>query len=162
MAAGITSVVAPSGNATNLTLPIVPAGYTIAIKSSNNTDVIATNGTITSPVAATTVALVFTVTKTADGTTADTVSINVVVPAAGETPKAGETVTVSKTDTTVLGVKSAFNVVNGSLVDNDATETGKSMQTKITAPMSFDFNVNVAAAGKYSVTYRENCTPSWL
>jgi hypothetical protein len=40
-------------NATSLTLPVVPAGYTIAIKSSNNTDVIATNGTITSLVAAT-------------------------------------------------------------------------------------------------------------
>ena len=129
VAAGITSVVAPSGNATSLTLPTVPAGYTIAIKSSNNTDVIATNGAITSPVASTTVALVFTVTNTADGTTADTGSINVAVPAPGETPISGEVVAVSQTDTTVLNATSAFNVVNGSLVDNDTTETGKSLQT---------------------------------
>ncbi|MBU3158457.1 carbohydrate binding domain-containing protein [Clostridium frigoris] len=160
VAAGITSVVAPSGTATSLTLPTVPAGYTIAIKSSNNTDVIATNAAITSPDAATTVALVFTVTKTADGTTADTTSINVVVPLPGETPISGEVVAVSQTDTTVLNAESAFNIVNGSLVDNDATETGKSLQTNVTAPMTFDFNVNVAASGKYAVTFRENSTPA--
>jgi len=160
VAAGITSVVAPLGTATSITLPTVPAGYTIAIKSSNNTDVIATNGAITSPVAATTVALVFTVTKTADGTTADTTSINVAVPVLGETPTNGEVIAVSQTDTTVLNATSAFNIVNGSLVDNDTTETGKSMQTSVTAPMTFDFNVNVAAAGKYSVTFRENSTPA--
>ena len=46
------------------------------------------------------------------------------------TPTNGEVIAVSQTDTTVLNATSAFNVVNGSLVDNDTTETGKSYANK--------------------------------
>ena len=81
VAAGITTISAPSKDATSLTLPTVPAGFTVKIKSSNTLGVIALNGTIVPPVADTMVALVLTVTKTSGPTTADTASINVVVPA---------------------------------------------------------------------------------
>ncbi|MBC8060089.1 MAG: discoidin domain-containing protein [Clostridiaceae bacterium] len=80
IAAGITSVSTPAANATKLTLPAVPQGFNISIKSSDNTKVIGTDGTITPPQNDTTVALVFTVTKTNDSTTGDTNSINVLVP----------------------------------------------------------------------------------
>ena len=82
VAAGITSVVAPAKNATSLTLLTVTEGYTIAIKSATSTiATIALNGTIAPPTEDTTVAVVFTVTKTLDNSTADTVSISVIVPA---------------------------------------------------------------------------------
>jgi len=82
VAAGITSVVAPAKDATSLTLPIVPDGYTIAIKSATSTiATIALNGTIAPPTEGTTVAVVFKVTKTSDNMAADTARINVIVPA---------------------------------------------------------------------------------
>ncbi|MBP1963384.1 RICIN domain-containing protein [Paenibacillus aceris] len=81
IAAGIVSIAAPAANANYLTLPTVPAGYTVAIKSSDNTGVIATNGTIVAQSSSTTVNLVLTVTRTSDNTTADTMSLPVVVPA---------------------------------------------------------------------------------
>ncbi|MFC5404298.1 hemoblobin-interacting domain-containing protein, partial [Cohnella soli] len=77
----ITSVTAPIADATSLTLPTVPSGYTIAIKSSSNTAVIGINGTITPPATATSVNLVFTITRTSNSATADTGSIAVTVPA---------------------------------------------------------------------------------
>jgi uncharacterized repeat protein (TIGR02543 family) len=81
-AAAVTSVAVPAQDATSLTLPAVPTGFTIAIYSSDTPLVIATTGTITPPASQTTVNLVFTVTRTADGTTANTGIIAVVVPAA--------------------------------------------------------------------------------
>lgn len=82
VAVGITSVVAPEKDATSLILPTVPEGYTIAIKSATSAiSTIALNGTVAPPKEDTTVALIFTVTKTADNSTADTSSINVIVPA---------------------------------------------------------------------------------
>lgn len=82
VAGGITSIPAPAPGATSLTSPTVPSGFTITIATSSNTGVVATNGTITPPAAATTVNLVFTVTDTSDDTTANTSSIAVIVPAA--------------------------------------------------------------------------------
>ena len=81
IAAGITTIQAPTSDATSLTLPTGAGVYTVAIKSSNNEGVIAINGTIIPPNEDTTVDLVLTVTRTSDNTTADTVSISVVVPA---------------------------------------------------------------------------------
>ena len=82
VAAGITSVVAPAKDATSLILPIVPEGYTVAVKSATSTiATIAINGTIAPPMEDITVAVVFTITKTSDNTAADTASINVIVPA---------------------------------------------------------------------------------
>ncbi|MFC5404297.1 S-layer homology domain-containing protein, partial [Cohnella soli] len=81
IAADITTVTAPVADATSLTLPTVPSGYTITIKSSSNTAVIGINGTITPPATATSVNLVFTITRTSNSATADTGSIAVTVPA---------------------------------------------------------------------------------
>ncbi|MBU3113331.1 glycosyl hydrolase family 8 [Clostridium lacusfryxellense] len=87
--AGITSVVAPVKNATTLTLPTVPEGYAIEIKSATSLPaVISLDGKITLPKKNTTIAMVFTVTKTLDKTSADTASINVIVLAkTREVPK---------------------------------------------------------------------------
>ncbi|WP_227863254.1 cell wall-binding repeat-containing protein, partial [Clostridioides sp. ES-S-0049-02] len=80
-AAKITSVTAPAKDATKLTMPSVSTGYTIAIKTSDKEAVIDTNGTIVPPDADETVKLVFTVTQTSSGKTADTKEIDVLVPA---------------------------------------------------------------------------------
>ncbi|WP_227855837.1 cell wall-binding repeat-containing protein, partial [Clostridioides sp. ES-S-0048-02] len=80
-AAKITSVTAPAKDATKLTMPSVSSGYTIAIKSSSSENVIKKDGTIVPQNTATTVKLVFTVTHTSSGKTADTKEIEVVVPA---------------------------------------------------------------------------------
>jgi len=82
VAVGITSVVATIKDATRLTLPTVPEGYTIAIKSTTSTvSTIAINGTIATPKVDTIVAVVFTITRISNNSTADTASINVVIPA---------------------------------------------------------------------------------
>ncbi|MCR8636500.1 S-layer homology domain-containing protein [Paenibacillus sp. N5-1-1-5] len=81
VAGAITTIVAPAKDATALTLPVVPPGFTVAIKTSSNTGVIALNGTIVPPTAATTVNLVLEVTRTSDSSKASTASIAVVVPA---------------------------------------------------------------------------------
>ncbi|MCR8631234.1 S-layer homology domain-containing protein [Paenibacillus radicis (ex Xue et al. 2023)] len=81
VAAEITAVAAPAKDATSITLPSVPAGYTIAIKTSSHPEVIATNGTIVPQGTETIVNLVFTITRTSDNTTADTASLAVIVPA---------------------------------------------------------------------------------
>ena len=86
VAALITAITAPAKDAISLTLPTVEAGFTVAIKSSDELEVIALDGTIVPPADETTVALVLEVTRTSDSTKANTVSINVVVPAKTVTP----------------------------------------------------------------------------
>ncbi|MDG0814278.1 S-layer homology domain-containing protein [Cohnella rhizosphaerae] len=102
IAAGITSIAAPAKDATQLELPTVPSGYTVAIKSSDSA-VIGTDGKIVPPAAETTVKLILTVTRTSDATIADTGEISVVVPAKTETsstpPPSTSTPTPSPTPT---------------------------------------------------------------
>ncbi|NQX69040.1 S-layer homology domain-containing protein [Paenibacillus alba] len=81
VASSLTSIAVPAKDGTEVALPSVPEGFTLAIKSSSNTDVIVTNGTIVPPVVETTVNLVLEVTRISDGTKASTVSIPVKVPA---------------------------------------------------------------------------------
>lgn len=81
VAAGITTITPPDQDATTLILPKVATGYTIAIKTSSNPGLVATDGTIVPPATATSVDLVLTVTRTADASTADTISIAVLIPA---------------------------------------------------------------------------------
>lgn len=64
----------------------MPPGYTIQIKSTSNSSLIATDGTITTTTVQSTVKLVFTVTKLSDGTTADTQGIDVVVSEKDNSP----------------------------------------------------------------------------
>ena len=77
-ARGVT-VAAPAKDATALTLPAI-AGYGVNIKSSSNTSVISTNGSVIPPSSATTVTLVLTLTDAA-GNKADTANIQITVPA---------------------------------------------------------------------------------
>ncbi|CAK4851133.1 unnamed protein product [Aphanomyces euteiches] len=81
IAASISSITAPSQDAISLILPTVPSEFTIAIKTSNNTNVIKTDRTIIPPSAATTVTLVLEVTRTSDNSKASTGNIAVIVPA---------------------------------------------------------------------------------
>lgn len=85
IATSISAISAPSKDATQLTLPTVPEGYTIGIKSTDNSSVITSGGSIIPPSIDTTVALVLTVVRTADGTSSDTSAISVVVPAKTQT-----------------------------------------------------------------------------
>ena len=77
-ARGVT-VAAPAKDATALTLPAI-AGYGANIKSSSNTSVISTNGSVIPPSSAATVTLVLTLTDAA-GNKADTANIQITVPA---------------------------------------------------------------------------------
>ncbi|WP_222708619.1 cohesin domain-containing protein [Paenibacillus sp. N3.4] len=80
VAKGITSIKPLALNEKSITLPSVPEGFTIRIKSSDNTSIIQTDGTIVPPNFNTTVKLVLEVTRASDGTTAVTAAISVVVP----------------------------------------------------------------------------------
>ncbi|RTE06304.1 S-layer homology domain-containing protein [Paenibacillus whitsoniae] len=81
IADGITSIPAPAPNATELTLPSVPEGYSIAIQQTYNPSVINASGVIYPPATATAVDLVLEVTRNSDGESADTDLITVIVPA---------------------------------------------------------------------------------
>ena len=82
IASKIVSITAPAQNATSLTLPAVPPGFTAGIKTvTPDTSVVTTGGAITPPAAATTVNIVLTVKKTSDSTEADTQALQVIVPA---------------------------------------------------------------------------------
>ncbi|WP_171687168.1 glycosyl hydrolase family 95 catalytic domain-containing protein [Paenibacillus planticolens] len=125
VASGITSIPAPDQNAASLTLPSVPAGYTLAIKSSDRPDVIQTDGTLIPPSAETTVHLVLEVTRTSDGLKAVTASIAVVVPARTE-----HTARATLTGTTTVTAGASFdlnyglvNVAAGSALAQDLTFT---------------------------------------
>ncbi|WP_171687163.1 NPCBM/NEW2 domain-containing protein [Paenibacillus planticolens] len=81
IAAGITSLQAPLPDATSLALPLVPANFTVAIKSSDKPTVIGVDGRIVPPVNPATVTLVLEITRTFDNSKASTAALQVVVPA---------------------------------------------------------------------------------
>lgn len=81
IAAGISTISAPAKDATQLTLPSVPDGYTIGIHTTDNQSVITTSGKITPPSADTIVNITFVVTRSSDNSFAETAKISVVVPA---------------------------------------------------------------------------------
>jgi hypothetical protein len=80
-AAGVTSVPALAADETGLTLPDVPDGFEIRILSTTDTGVVNIDGTVTPPLVGTSVDVVFVVTETATGQTAQTGPITVSVPA---------------------------------------------------------------------------------
>ncbi|MFS0918070.1 chitobiase/beta-hexosaminidase C-terminal domain-containing protein [Brevibacillus sp. 179-C 1.1 NHS] len=85
VAESITQLVQPTAGATRLTLPEVPTGFTIAIKSSSDRDVIALDGQITPPQRQTNVDLILEITRTSDQSTAVTQVLTAQVPAKPET-----------------------------------------------------------------------------
>jgi len=78
----ITSIQPPGKNDKYVTLPSVPQGFTVSIKSSDNEMVIQPDGTIVRPTADQIVHLILQVTRNYDGVTAETVAIPVII--AGE------------------------------------------------------------------------------
>ncbi len=87
VAALVTSITPPAKDAVSITLPTVPSGFTVTIKSVlPDAAVLAANGTIAPPVAAVTVKVVLTVTKAENNTTADTTEIAAVIPAKTAAP----------------------------------------------------------------------------
>ncbi|TXK84410.1 glycosyl hydrolase family 95 catalytic domain-containing protein [Paenibacillus sp. N3.4] len=124
IASSIKSIPAPATNATTLTLPTVPTGFTIAIKRSDNTAVIQTDGTIIPSSVDTTVNLVLEVMRTSDGTKAETVNIPVVVPAKTEQ---SVHVTLSGANTVMAGASFdlTYGLANahGSVLAQDLTFT---------------------------------------
>ncbi|NOV04360.1 cohesin domain-containing protein [Paenibacillus planticolens] len=136
VAATITSIPSPAQDAASLTLPAVPAGFTLAIKSSDNPAVIQTNGTIFPPKIDTTVTLVLEVTRTSDQTTALTSSIPVSVPAKS----------VKQDNTTGIRLKEpAYNYVSG--ITEDAIT--------ITSGDTYMYTVDTAeGAGRTTLTIK--------
>ncbi|MEZ0537359.1 family 43 glycosylhydrolase [Caldicellulosiruptoraceae bacterium PP1] len=76
----ITAISAPAKGSLRLTLPTVPEGFSIAIKSSDNPTVIGTDGVINPPSTDTIVHLILEVTRISDGSKATTANIAVLVP----------------------------------------------------------------------------------
>ncbi|CAI8892628.1 putative extracellular nuclease [Brevibacillus sp. IT-7CA2] len=86
VAESITQLTQPAAGETRLKLPEVPTGFTIAIKSSSDTAVIALDGKITPPNRQTNVDLILEVTRTSDQSTAVTKALTVQVPAKPDSP----------------------------------------------------------------------------
>lgn len=76
-AKSITSIPSPAQGATSLTLPEA-SGFAVTIKSSSNTSIVGTGGSVVPPSYTTAVSLVLTL--TGNGGTADTSNITVVIP----------------------------------------------------------------------------------
>ncbi|MCR8636501.1 S-layer homology domain-containing protein [Paenibacillus radicis (ex Xue et al. 2023)] len=149
IASGITSLTAPAKGATSITLPSVPSGYTIRIKSSDHTNVISTAGTITPPSANTTVNLVLEVTRTADGVTKDTGTISVIVP--GTSQDSGSFILFEEKDFTLLNPSNLAKKTN----KETAASGGENLQITFTAlkDQYVEFTGNVPAAGTYEVVF---------
>ncbi|MBO9607632.1 MAG: hypothetical protein J7639_16855 [Paenibacillaceae bacterium] len=170
IADGITSVTAPVAGATQLTLPSVPPGFSIAILSSSNTAVIGTNGVIAAPATATSVDLVFVVTKLSDHSTANTGTIAVTVPASVPVfvPRPGASVNVALA--TNLGTVSASSLGGfpaSSVIDEDRTGIlwGSGGGWNDDSPGNFDNDtLTVTFNGTYTIneidiiTLRDNFT----
>ncbi|MCJ7691391.1 MAG: carbohydrate-binding protein, partial [Clostridiaceae bacterium] len=78
---------------------------------------------------------------------------NIILTPTGGSSTGGAT-SISNTAPTVLEAESATNVTNATVVANDTTVGGSSLKSTIAGnPMTFDFNVNVATAGQYTITY---------
>lgn len=77
----ITKIEAPAAGEQQLTLPSVPEGYTVAIKSSSNKDIIGVDRAVNPQENKATVGLKLEVTRLSDGTTAATDMLMVKVPA---------------------------------------------------------------------------------
>ncbi|MGF9906222.1 chitobiase/beta-hexosaminidase C-terminal domain-containing protein [Brevibacillus porteri] len=86
VAESITQLTQPAAGETRLKLPEVPTGFTIAIKSSSDTAIIALDGKITPPNHQTNVDLILEVTRTSDQSTAVTKALTVQVPAKPDSP----------------------------------------------------------------------------
>ena len=85
--AGIRAVTTPMRGRTNLVLPLVPSGFSVAIKSSSNPSVVGANGIINPPTTNTVLQLVLTVTQLNNNQSADTGVIYLLIPAStGTTP----------------------------------------------------------------------------
>ena len=84
-----------------------------------------------------------------------TIQINniILIPTGGGST--GSATSISNTAPTVLEAENATNVTNATVVANDTTVGGSSLKSTLAGnPMTFDFNVNVATAGQYTMTYR--------
>ena len=79
VAAGITTIIPPEKDATSLTLPAVPEGYSIVIKSSSNINWVTVGGTVIPQKFPCVVSLVLTVTNTSTGRCANTSEITVFI-----------------------------------------------------------------------------------
>ncbi|NOV04364.1 Ig-like domain-containing protein [Paenibacillus planticolens] len=150
VAAAITTISAPAVNAVSLTFPAVPSAFTVRIKSSDNTDVIRTDGSIIPPNTAAAVNLVLEVTKKSDGTKADTASIQVKVPAkSAYTLYEGESY-LPPAPWLTYSAGLTFSTAN------DANASGGKYLQTAAAPKVGDwieFAVNVPEAGTYNVVF---------
>ncbi|MEK0315184.1 S-layer homology domain-containing protein, partial [Cohnella sp. 56] len=125
IAGGIADIAAPEKDATQLTLPSMPSGFTVAIKSSSNEAIIGLDGKIVPSAVAATVKLVLTVTRTSDASVADTAEISVVVPAKSETSTPPPT-TSTPTPTpagTISITKDSVKTVDGKAIVQLASDT---------------------------------------
>lgn len=137
---------------TSVVLPSVPSGYTVSIKSSDQTSVIETNGTIHVPSLDTSVKLVLEVARTSDGVKQDTGSITVVVPGTDPGSGAGNAVILEGESMPYVlspsGLATKFN-------NEAAASSGRNFQITFTATtgQSVNFTGDVPQAGVYEVVF---------
>lgn len=138
----------PKGD-TELTLPRVPSGFSIRLKTSDNTDALATDGTVTPGAADTTVNVTFEVVSTTDDTdVGTTASIAVNVPKA--------------TKKTVTVTYSGIGSVSGNVGEQDFGTLITITATPASGYKTGEWTVNGTSIGavgdEYSFTLREDTT----
>jgi hypothetical protein len=167
VAAGIAAPAVAAGD-TALTMPAVPAGYTVSVKSSSVPGVIALDGTITPASADTQVKLVFTVSYPAKNLTADSKELTVTVPElitqAMVDAEAAKITSVAQpsqgqTQLTLPTVPDGYTIRVGTTSDSSAVDLCGSLQPGLaakTAQLTFTLTHTRAKlsanTGKISVT----------
>lgn len=146
----ITSIQPPGKNDKYVTLPSVPQGFTVSIKSSDNEMVIQPDGTIVRPTADQIVHLILQVTRNYDGVTAETAAIPVIIAGepqiisvapvvvnteVGKLPVLPSVVTATYSDMTVAEISVVWDAIEAEQYAKAGTFTvmGKVAGTKIQA-----------------------------
>lgn len=129
VANSISSTITVAKDATSLTLPEVPSGFSIAVKSSSREDVLNLSGQIVPPAADTNINVVFEITKLSDGSKADTAAVSVSVPAKTYVPSPGGSSSGSEPEKPKVSIKDGVITPDKQLIDS----TGSTNLIKISA-----------------------------
>ncbi|RUT43290.1 hypothetical protein EJP82_20235 [Paenibacillus anaericanus] len=162
VAEDIDFILSPEANAILLTLPAVPEGFTVAIKSSDKPSIISTNGTINVPSKNTAVQLVLSVTNTVDGTTAYTEPLLVNVPAVPGvyviTANAGSNGTISPSGSITVSEGDNANFLLTPDVNYEIDQITVDDEVTTVTGATYVF-MNIMRNHSISVTFKEQTEP---
>ncbi|MFD0716035.1 S-layer homology domain-containing protein [Paenibacillus sp. GCM10027626] len=145
IADAIAEIPAPAKQDKQLTLPTVPAGFTVAVKSSSDEAIIKPDGSIAAPKADTTVRVILEVTRNYDGARAETEALAVLVPGVPDEPGAVEITGLAPVDVETVVSKAPVLPAKVKATYADETTADVAVKWDAVAPSQY------AQAGTFKV-----------